>query len=91
MQWGQRNSIQHKATQPQNLPSSIPPIDKDVHMGKLASYDASHNQEHSSVIRVVAFNVKLELNLDTSVKLDPRDPQYKDNIIAMQSKHKQAI
>jgi len=48
-----------------NLPDSIPPIDKDDLKGKLAIYDASHNQGHSSVIRVITFNVKLELNLDS--------------------------
>ena len=76
-----------------NLPNSIPPIAKDVLKDKLAIYDADHNHGHSSMIRVIAFNVVLEFNLysNSSVNLDPRTPDFKDNILAIGTKHKQAI
>jgi len=60
-------------------------------VGKLAIYNASHNQGHSSVIRVIACNINFELNLDSSVNIETMDPEFKDSVLAIQSKHKQAI
>jgi len=75
------------------LPQSSATIDKEVLKGKLAIYDVGHDHGHLSMIRVIAFNVVLEFNLDSnsSVNLDPRTPDFKDNILAIGTKHNQAI
>ena len=73
------------------LPQSSHTIDKEVLKGKLGIYDTGHDQGHLSVIRMIAFNVLLELKLDSSINLDPRTPGFKDNILAIDTKYKQEI
>ena len=43
------------------------------------------------MIIVIAFNINLGLDLDSSVNIDPMDPEFKDSVLAIQSKHKQVL